>query len=65
MKKMLLIEDEKILAEMYEDKLTKTHFEVALATEPEEALMMVKKNRPDLIVLDILLPKENGIYFLQ
>ncbi len=65
MKKILLIEDEKILAEMYQDKLTKTCFEVYIATEPKEALVIVKKKKPDLIVLDILLPKENGIYFLQ
>ena len=64
MKKILLIEDEKILAEMYRDKLTQAGFEVLLAFEAEEGLELVKKERPDLILLDILLPRENEIFFL-
>lgn len=64
MKKILLIEDEKILAEMYRDKFTRAGFKVFLAFESKEGLVLAKKERPDLIVLDILLPKENGISFL-
>lgn len=64
MKKILLIEDEKILAEMYRDKFTQAGFEVLLSFEAEEGLKLVKKERPDLILLDILLPRENGIFFL-
>ena len=65
MKKILLIEDEKILVEMYKDKFTQVGFEVISAFESEEALKLVKKEKPDLILLDILLPKENGIFFLE
>jgi DNA-binding response OmpR family regulator len=65
MKKILLIEDEKILAEMYRDKWTKAGFKVFLAFDSEEGLALAKKEKPDLIVLDILLPKENGIAFLS
>jgi len=64
MKKILLIEDEKILAEMYRDKFTQAGFEVVLAFDSKEGLEKAKKEKPDLIVLDILLPKENGITFL-
>ena len=64
MKKILLVEDEKILAEMYKDKFTEAGFEVFLALEAKEGLKLAKKERPDLIVLDILLPRENGITFL-
>ena len=64
MKKILLIEDEKILAEMYKEKFTQTGFEVFLAFESKEGLALAKKERPDLIVLDVLLPRENGIVFL-
>ncbi|PIZ87963.1 MAG: response regulator [Candidatus Nealsonbacteria bacterium CG_4_10_14_0_2_um_filter_39_15] len=64
LKKILLIEDEKILAEMYKEKFSQAGFEVLLAFESKEGLKMVKKERPDLIVLDILLPRENGITFL-
>ena len=65
MKKILLIEDEKILAEMYRDKFTQAGFEVFLAFESREGLALAKKERPDLIILDILLPRENGIVFLN
>lgn len=63
-KKILLVEDEKILAEMYKDKFTEAGFEVFLALEAKEGLKLAKKERPDLIILDILLPRENGITFL-
>jgi len=65
MKKILLIEDEKILAEMYQDKFIKAGFEIFLAFDSKEGLEMAKKERPDLIILDILLPRENGITFLK
>lgn len=64
MKKILLIEDEKFLAEMYKDKLSQAGFEVFLAFESKEGFKIAKKEKPDLIVLDILLPTENGIVFL-
>jgi len=63
-KKILLIEDEQILVKMYRDKFSQAGFEVFLAFESKEGLALVKKERPDLIVLDILLPRENGIVFL-
>ena len=64
MKKILLIEDEKVLAEMYKEKLILAGFEVILSPESEEGLKLAKKEKPDLIILDILLPRANGIYFL-
>ena len=65
MKKILVIEDEKILAEMYKDKLSKEGFKIVEAMEAEEGLQLAEEERPDLIVLDILLPRENGITFLK
>jgi len=65
MKKIILIvEDEKILSEMYKFKLNKEGFEVISAIEVDEAIELAKKNKPDLVVLDILLPKESGINYL-
>lgn len=63
--KILLIEDEKILAEMYRDKFKETGFNIFVAFDAKEGLTLTKKEKPDLIILDILLPKENGIYFLE
>jgi len=65
MKKILLIEDEKDLIKMYERKLSQEGFNVVVAMEAREGLRVVKKEKPDLIILDILLPRENGIYFLE
>jgi len=64
-KKILIVEDEKILVEMYRDKFTQAGFKVISAMEAKEGLTSVKKERPDLILLDILLPNESGIYFLS
>lgn len=65
MKKILLLEDEKVLAEMYKDKLSEAGFEVISAFGSQEALKLAKEENPDLILLDILLPRENGIVFLE
>lgn len=65
MPKILIIEDEKILGEMYKDKFTKSGFEVFLVSESEEGFNLAKKEKPDIILLDILLPKESGIAFLN
>ena len=63
-KKILIVEDEKILGEMYRDKFSQAGFEVYLVLEAKDGLKLAKKEKPDLIILDILLPKENGITFL-
>jgi len=65
MKKILLIEDERILGEMYRDKFTQAGFDVVLVDTAEEGIKIDKKERFDLILLDILLPKANGIQFLK
>lgn len=64
MKRILIVEDEKILSEMYKFKLNKEGFEVELAMEVDEAIGLAKKKKPDLVVLDMLLPKESGINYL-
>ena len=64
-KKILIVEDEKLLGEMYKDKLSRAGFEIIWAFEAKDALKLVKKEKPDLILLDILLPRENGIFFLK
>src|SRR4030066_1477709 len=63
-KKILIIEDEKILREMYYDKFIQAGFHIILADSAEEGLKILSKTKPDLILLDILLPKANGIKFL-
>lgn len=64
-KKILLIEDEKVLAEMYQEKLTEAGFEVIWTMEAKDGLELARKEKPDLVLLDILLLRENGVFFLN
>jgi len=61
MSKILIIEDEKLMAQMYQERLEGSGFEVVLARNSKEGFEMAKEEKPDLIVLDILLPTENGV----
>lgn len=65
MKKILLIEDEKTLSDMYCLKLKQEGFEVLRTIGAEEGIELAKKEKPDLILLDILLPKMDGISALK
>lgn len=65
MKKILIIEDEKMLREMYVQKFQQAGFEAMGIGEAEGALEVAKKEMPDFILLDILLPRENGISLLK
>ncbi len=64
-KKILIIEDEKILGEMYRDKFTQAGFDVVWADSAEEGMEVVPDVKPDLILLDILLPRASGIGFME
>ncbi|NQT30466.1 MAG: response regulator [Candidatus Saganbacteria bacterium] len=59
-KKVLVIEDEKELAEMIKMRLLKERYEVELAYDGEEGLAKAKSLMPDLIILDIKMPKLDG-----
>ncbi len=58
---VLVVEDEDALATLLQYNLDKEGYEVALAQDGEEALMMVDERLPDLVVLDWMLPKVSGI----
>ncbi len=58
---VLVVEDEDSLATLLQYNLQKEGYEVALAGDGEEALLMVDERLPDLIVLDWMLPKVSGI----
>ena len=64
-KKILIIEDEKLLREMYVKKFSDTGYAVVAADDAENGIKMAEKETPDLILLDILLPKQNGLGFLE
>ncbi len=58
---ILVVEDEDALATLLQYNLEKEGYEVVLATDGEEALMLVEERAPDLVVLDWMLPKVSGI----
>jgi two-component system phosphate regulon response regulator PhoB len=58
---VLVVEDEKALADLLQYNLEKEGYRVSLAADGEEALMMAQEDRPDLFVLDWMLPKAPGI----
>ncbi|HBO16549.1 MAG: Two-component response regulator PhoP [Candidatus Moranbacteria bacterium GW2011_GWE2_35_2-] len=59
-KKIVIIEDEVILRETLQDFLEKEDFDVDSAADGEAGVEMVMRKNPDLVLLDIILPKKNG-----
>ncbi|MFH0856723.1 MAG: response regulator [bacterium] len=59
-KKILIIDDDKFLSGLYIKKFTNEGFEVLSAVDGKKGLEIAKKNFPDIIILDILLPEIDG-----
>jgi DNA-binding response OmpR family regulator len=64
-KKILLVEDESLLSNLLKQRLEKEGMEVIQARDGEEALGFLRTTKPDLIILDIILPKVSGFEVLQ
>ena len=62
---ILLAEDDIILAELYTDRLKQEGFSVVHASNGEDALKFVDEFHPSLIILDIMMPKLNGLDVLK
>lgn len=60
-KRILVVEDRLDLSDLFRQALEILGYEVILATDGEEAVKMAAANLPDLIVMDIVLPKMNGL----
>lgn len=65
MKKILLVEDEKLIREMYVEKLRQENMKIFEASTTLEAEEILRSQNIDLIILDILLPGENGLTYLK
>lgn len=63
-KKILVVEDDKFLRKVYESKLPKEGFSVVSAPDGEAGLAALKKEQPDLVLLDLIMPKMTGFDFL-
>ncbi len=65
MKKILFIEDESALQKNVGSALEKEGYEIISALDGETGLKLAQKEKPDLILLDVILPKMNGFEVLE
>lgn len=65
MKKILIIEDDKFLRELIVQKLIKEGYETSEAVDGEEGIKKVKEEKPDLVLLDLILPGIDGFEVLS
>lgn len=64
-KTILVVEDDSFLVKIYISKLTREGFEVVAAYNGEEGINKAKSQKPDLILLDLVLPKKDGFSVLE
>lgn len=65
MTKILLVEDDILLSKMYAQKFKKDGYEVSTAADGQEGLSLIKSTKPDVILLDIMMPKMSGLQVLE
>lgn len=63
--KILIVEDDSFLISAYKVKFTKEGFDVSVASNGEEALELLKTISPEVIVLDLIMPKMDGFATLE
>jgi len=65
MAKVLIVEDDSTTVQLIEFLLKKNDFEVLIAHDGLEALQMCKRDKPDLILMDVMMPKMDGIEAIE
>ena len=65
MKTVLIIEDDQIILEMYRDKFQVSHFGVITSLNGEDGLSAALRHHPDLILLDLAMPKMDGMTVMK
>ncbi|MBL7022048.1 response regulator [Patescibacteria group bacterium] len=63
--KVLVVEDDHFLAKIYKIKLAKENMDAIVCSDGAEALELIKKEKPALILLDMVLPGMNGFEILE
>ncbi len=62
---IVIVEDDVFLADLYKTKFTLEGFKTTVAYDGEKGLEMIEKNQPDIILLDLVLPKLTGFEVLE
>jgi two-component system, OmpR family, alkaline phosphatase synthesis response regulator PhoP len=65
MSKVLIVEDDKFLGIAYKVTMEKAGFEFKIATDGEEAMDVLKEWVPDIILLDLIMPRKDGFSTLE
>ena len=63
--KILIIEDDRFLIKLYASKLQREGFEIMEAISGEEGLNKILREKPDLVILDLVLPQKSGFEILS
>ena len=64
-KNILIVEDDKILRELISQKLEKENYNISVAIDGEEGLKKTKEEKPDIVLLDLILPGIDGFGVLE
>lgn len=64
-RKICVIDDEPYISEIYATKFNRAGYDVVTAKDGEEGLELIKQEKPDMILLDIMMPKKDGIAVLK
>ena len=65
MKKLVIVEDEIALQDALKKVFTAEGYEVAQAFDGEEGVAVIKEKKPDIVLLDLILPKKHGFEVLE
>ncbi len=63
--KILIAEDEEVLAKVMKEKLEKAGFDVLVVSDGDQVVPAVERLRPEIVVLDLMLPKRTGFEILK
>ncbi|KKS58293.1 MAG: chemotaxis protein CheY, partial [Candidatus Nomurabacteria bacterium GW2011_GWA2_42_41] len=64
-KKIMVVEDDEHISKVYEIKFAKEGIDVSLARDGEEAIVKITAEKPDVILLDLMIPKKDGFGVLE
>jgi len=65
MTKILMIEDDAAMRRLYKTAFTKKNYQIEEAADGEEGIRRVKEGKPDLILMDVMIPRKNGLEVLS